>query len=177
VPLSDYAANLEAMVAAMKAARVQRILVITPPPVYDQGRIKHQQEVGGARGGGGCVCKRQEQVHTVLLLVPCAPRDQFQPQATSPAHPTPTHPQQRMSTTDYVEPDRTNDYAAQYAAAARRVAAAHGLPVLDIHAGLQREPGWQTELLADGLHFTPAGSALVGRMLIDRVTEAYPDLE
>jgi len=81
-----------------------------------------------------------------------------------------------MGSTDPVEPDRTNSFAELYAKAAQQVAAKHGLPVLDLHSALQQEEGWETELLVDGLHFTPAGQALVGRMLIELLQRSYPEL-
>ncbi|KAF8059122.1 GDSL esterase/lipase [Scenedesmus sp. PABB004] len=44
VPADEYAANLAAMVAMARRAGVQRILVITPPPVDDEARVRHQQQ-------------------------------------------------------------------------------------------------------------------------------------
>jgi hypothetical protein len=41
------------MVAAMRAAGIKRLVIITPPPVYDEGRIRHQQQVGLRVGLGG----------------------------------------------------------------------------------------------------------------------------
>lgn len=45
VPLAAYESNLDTMVTKMKAAHIPRVVLITPPPVYEAGRIKHQQEV------------------------------------------------------------------------------------------------------------------------------------
>ena len=113
------------MVDRMLAAGIPRVVLITPPPVYDEGRVRHQQ--------------------------------------------------QRMGTTEPVAPDRTDAHAARYAEAVRALGARRRLPVLDLHAALRREPGWQTALLADGLHFTPAGQALVGRLLVELLEREYPD--
>lgn len=125
MPLAEFEAALSAMVDRMLAAGIPRVVLITPPPVYDEGRVRHQQ--------------------------------------------------QRMGTTEPVAPDRTDAHAARYAEAVRALGARRRLPVLDLHAALRREPGWQTALLADGLHFTPAGQALVGRLLVELLEREYPD--
>lgn len=81
-----------------------------------------------------------------------------------------------MGTSEPLQADRTNAHAALYAAAASELGGAAGVPVLDLHALLQRQPGWQRELLVDGLHFTPAGQAFVGRQVIGALADAFPDL-
>lgn len=45
VPLAEYRSNLEAMVQMARQAGIKNILLLTPPPVHDEGRIKHQQQV------------------------------------------------------------------------------------------------------------------------------------
>jgi hypothetical protein len=45
VPVSEYRSNLESMVAAARQAGISNILLLTPPPVHDEGRVKHQQQV------------------------------------------------------------------------------------------------------------------------------------
>lgn len=126
VPLSVFTSNLDKMVAKMKAAHIARLVLITPPPVYDEGRVLHQQ--------------------------------------------------QRMGTSDPVDPDRTNAFTAQYAEAVRQLGGKHHLPVLDLHSELQKVEGWQTGLLMDGLHFTPEGQALVGQLLIGLLGSKFPEL-
>jgi hypothetical protein len=81
-----------------------------------------------------------------------------------------------MGTATPVDPDRTSAHTALYAAAARRAASEAGAALLDLHSLLQREEGWEEGLLADGLHFTPAGQALVGRLLVDLLGTTYPEL-
>lgn len=138
MPLEEYSAAVDAMAGRMLDAMAagagaqqqqqqqQRLVLITPPPVYEEGRVRHQQ--------------------------------------------------QRMGTTDAVPPDRTDAAAGRYAQAVAEVGARRNLPVLDLHSLLRREEGWETGLLADGLHFTPAGQALVGRLLVELVQRHYPDL-
>jgi hypothetical protein len=53
VPVAEYAANLEAIAARMAAAGIERVVFITPPPVYEPGRIRHLQEVREFGGGEG----------------------------------------------------------------------------------------------------------------------------
>lgn len=81
-----------------------------------------------------------------------------------------------MGTSDPVPPDRTNAFTATYAEAVHAAGVKHKLPVLDLHTLLQREEGWQTDLLSDGLHFTPTGQALVGRLLIKLLSTSYAEL-
>lgn len=80
-----------------------------------------------------------------------------------------------MGTKDPVDPDRTNAFTQEYAEAVKRVAAKHNLPVFDLHSALQLEEDWQTRLLIDGLHFSPAGQAKVGWLLVELLQQAYPE--
>lgn len=72
--------------------------------------------------------------------------------------------------------DRTLANTGLYAAEARRVAAASGVPVLDLYRVVQEHPGWERELLSDGLHFTPAGQHVVFDALIEVLHEEVPEL-
>jgi hypothetical protein len=47
VPVQEYADNLAAMVASARAAGVPHVLLVTPPPVHDEGRVAHQLAVRG----------------------------------------------------------------------------------------------------------------------------------
>ncbi|KAF8059138.1 Iah1 [Scenedesmus sp. PABB004] len=74
-------------------------------------------------------------------------------------------------------PARTRDYTAQYAAAARGVAAQMRVPLLDVAALFEATPGWQTALLgADGLHLSPAGQSLVFSSLMGLIEKQLPDV-
>ncbi|KAF6252036.1 putative esterase [Scenedesmus sp. NREL 46B-D3] len=126
VPAAEYAQNLAAMVAMARAAGISRIVLLTPPPVGDDARVRHQQK--------------------------------------------------RMGITTAVLPDRTLEYAQQYAAAVRDTAQQLSLPVVDLFAQLQQEPGWRDSLFDDGLHFTPAGSRKVWQLLRGVLGQAYPEL-
>ena len=75
-----------------------------------------------------------------------------------------------------VAQDRSNKVMGRYAAAAAALGARLGLPVLELHSLLQREAGWGPRLLADGLHFTPEGQAVVGRLMIELINRTYPEL-
>jgi hypothetical protein len=68
---------------------------------------------------------------------------------------------QKMGISTPVPPDRTNEHTQQYAAAVVELGKQAGVPVVDLFNSLQDVPGWQNELLSDGLHFTPAGSRRV----------------
>jgi hypothetical protein len=48
VPVQEYARNLAAMVHMARAAGISRIVLLTPPPVGDEARVRHQQKVGGS---------------------------------------------------------------------------------------------------------------------------------
>jgi hypothetical protein len=41
------------MVSLARQAGIDNILLLTPPPVHDEGRVRHQQQVGPRGGGGG----------------------------------------------------------------------------------------------------------------------------
>ena len=45
MPVPEYAANLRAMVAHLRAAGVPAIVLISPPPIHEPSRIVHVQNV------------------------------------------------------------------------------------------------------------------------------------
>jgi len=47
VPVDEYKSNLEKMVGKAQAAGVESVVLITPPPVSNGGRVKHQQMRAG----------------------------------------------------------------------------------------------------------------------------------
>lgn len=57
--------------------------------------------------------------------------------------------------------DRTNDRAGQYAAACRSAAQKMGAGNIDLWTSIQRQPGWQTACLSDGMHLSAQGSAVM----------------
>ncbi len=44
MPLQEYSTNLERIISKFQAAGVSHILLLCPPPVFDEGRIRQQQE-------------------------------------------------------------------------------------------------------------------------------------
>jgi lysophospholipase L1-like esterase len=75
------------------------------------------------------------------------------------------------------DPDRTNEAAGRYAAAVRKLGAKHGVAVLDLHAGFQRDPEWATTLLMeDGLHLSTAGQARVAQLLLKLLDAEFPEI-
>ncbi|KAL4445884.1 hypothetical protein ABPG77_009083 [Micractinium sp. CCAP 211/92] len=73
-------------------------------------------------------------------------------------------------------PERTNEVAGQYAAAAESLAAELGVPCLNVWTAFQAVPGWETKLLCDGLHLTPEGQQEVFRLLQGLINERFPNL-
>lgn len=93
------------------------------------------------------------------------------------AHPTtPLAQQAQTYGVKLDEPERTNDTAGKYAAAAEALAAELGLPCLNLWREFQRVPGWQQALLCDGLHLTEAGNAEVYRLLQGLINQHFPEL-
>ena len=45
VPLEEYSGNLKALIKAIQAYGAQSILLLTPPPVDEAARIKHNIQV------------------------------------------------------------------------------------------------------------------------------------
>jgi lysophospholipase L1-like esterase len=83
---------------------------------------------------------------------------------------------QKMGVSTPVEPDRTLEYTQQYAAAVLDLGRQLQVPVVDLFHKLQHTPGWQTELLKDGLHFTPAGSMAVWQQLQEVLAAQLPHI-
>jgi len=72
--------------------------------------------------------------------------------------------------------ERTNECAGRYAAACRAIGLELGLPVVDLWSSFQEVTGWQKILLCDGLHLTQQGNALVGMLVTETITTAFPSL-
>lgn len=47
IPLAQYKANLESMVALARTARIENILLITPPPIDEVARVAHNKRMHG----------------------------------------------------------------------------------------------------------------------------------
>lgn len=45
VTLPEYVSNLQSMVSSARGAGITNILLLTPPPVHDEGRVQQQQRV------------------------------------------------------------------------------------------------------------------------------------
>ena len=73
-------------------------------------------------------------------------------------------------------PERTNEFTKQYAQAVLELGQELQLPVLDLWTLMQQQPGWQEQLLCDGLHFTAEGNRFVYTQLGRLIDKAYPDL-
>lgn len=50
------------------------------------------------------------------------------------------------------------------------------VPCLDLWTAFQACPGWETQLLCDGLHLTEQGNDYVYRLLQQLIDEQLPDL-
>jgi lysophospholipase L1-like esterase len=75
-----------------------------------------------------------------------------------------------------VLPDRSFDHTQQYAAAVLDLGRELQVPVVDLYSRLQAVQDWQTVLLKDGLHFTPAGSMAVWGELKAALEQQLPQL-
>lgn len=128
VPLQEYQQNLHIIVQRVKSMSVPAIILITPPPVHDAARVKHNQNKQG---------KVTEQNKSA---------------------------------------ERTNEVTGQYAAAVRDVAKVEQVQVLDLWTQMQKQSDWQTQLLDDGLHFTPEGQSFVWSQLQPLIVKAFPQL-
>ena len=47
IPLAEYRSNLAKVVGHVRGLGLERVLLITPTPVYEEGRIAYRLEVGG----------------------------------------------------------------------------------------------------------------------------------
>lgn len=73
-----------------------------------------------------------------------------------------------------VLPNKTLQYTQQYAQAVLELGRQLQLPVVDLYSRLQAVHDWQTVLLSDGLHFTPAGSMAVWREMTVVLEQQMP---
>ncbi|KAL0053262.1 hypothetical protein WJX82_003464 [Trebouxia sp. C0006] len=128
VPVHEFKQNLQSMVEHLREANIDSIILIAPPPVFEEGRIQHN-------------CQRSGTSRTETTL-----------------------------------PERTNDYTSGYAAAVVELGKELQLPVVDLWTSMQAQRDWQTQLLCDGLHFTPAGNRFVYQQLQPAINKAYPKL-
>ncbi|KAL6785452.1 hypothetical protein ACKKBF_B00315 [Auxenochlorella protothecoides x Auxenochlorella symbiontica] len=72
--------------------------------------------------------------------------------------------------------ERTAAASGAYAAAAAEVARSLSLPSINLWTGFSQRPGWETELLCDGLHFSSAGQTLVGDWVREAIAAHFPTL-
>ena len=73
-------------------------------------------------------------------------------------------------------PNRDFDTTRRYAEACASVGAAMGVPVVDIHGAFTAKASWET-LLKDGLHPSPAGSAVIAQTVLLAILKHYPELK
>ena len=89
---------------------------------------------------------------------------------------------------------RTAEHTALYAAKAKCVAEQLSIPYVDLWTGFLNYVGWKQgealhgskalarnvklgELIPDGLHFSAEGNKLCFELVLDRIKEAYPELD
>lgn len=91
---------------------------------------------------------------------------------------THTHCLQRsgVPVTPETVPERTNEHTREYASTIVQLGQELQLPVLDLWTLMQQYPGWQEELLCDGLHFTSEGNRFVYKHLQKLINKAFPEL-
>ena len=67
--------------------------------------------------------------------------------------------------------ERTNQVTGQYANAAKRLGEEVQIPVLNLWEEFQKASpeDWKTVFLSDGLHLSPAGNELVGRLVLELI--------
>lgn len=116
---------MRTIVSHLRSRNVSFILLITPPPIYEDGRIAYVKDTFG-----------------VTLEAP----------------------------------ERSNAAAGTYADAVVALGTELGLPVVDLWRAFQKVEDWQTVLLNDGLHLTPAGNELVGRLVLEAVAQNFDNL-
>eukprot|EP00879_Flechtneria_rotunda_P013486 GHRR01014080.1.p1 GENE.GHRR01014080.1~~GHRR01014080.1.p1 ORF type:complete len:266 (+),score=96.95 GHRR01014080.1:354-1151(+) len=109
---------------------------------------------------------QQAGIHNIILLTP--------PPVETGARVK--HVQLRMGVTHNVAPDRTLEYAQQYAAAVTDLGSKLSVPVVDLYNRLQQVPLWREVLCIDGLHFTPEGSRHVWLLLKEVIEQSYHQL-
>lgn len=73
--------------------------------------------------------------------------------------------------------ERTNEVSGQYADAVIALGAELDLPVVNLWQEFQKINEWGTTLLNDGLHLTPAGNQLVGKLVLRAISENFVELQ
>jgi isoamyl acetate esterase len=73
-------------------------------------------------------------------------------------------------------PERENLVTGRYAAACVALAEELGVACVDLYTQFQLRSGWQEALLEDGLHLSVQGNELAGRLILEGITRAYPNL-
>jgi len=72
------------------------------------------------------------------------------------------------------DPERTDEVAGKYAAAAVRVATSCGAEVIDVYSAMHSSGQPVAEFLCDGLHLNEAGNTFVYELLVKTITERLP---
>jgi len=73
------------------------------------------------------------------------------------------------------DPNRSHEATSLYASACLRVAAAVGVPAIDIHGAFMEQSDWQS-LFSDGLHPNAAGNAIISKVVLAAIKSHYPEL-
>ncbi|KDD75310.1 hypothetical protein H632_c752p0, partial [Helicosporidium sp. ATCC 50920] len=125
VPLGEYISNVETMVHSLQTRGVEHVVLLTPPPIHEPGRVAFAKS---------------------------------------------------FRNVNLEASERTNAVTGTYASALCELGRRLGVPCVDLWTDFQRVPSWQTELLHDGLHLTPAGQERVARALAAVIQRVWPDL-
>lgn len=134
-------------------------MLITPPPVGEDARIRHNQEVSGIS---------HVLEHKVRRLVGNAA-------TIDPLFLVGVQVQGQIEIAQ--TPERTNANTQKYVEACKAAGAELGVPVLDIWTKMQEQPEWETEYLSDGLHLTPAGNQFLFDNLQELINVSVPQLK
>lgn len=121
VALEEYVDNIRAMISTIQTRLPNSsIILITPPPVHEQARLRHAFTT-----------------HGVVLE----------------------------------QSERTNQVTGQYADAAKRLGEDAQIPVLNLWEEFQTASPdeWEKVFLSDGLHLSPPGNELVGRLVLELI--------
>lgn len=157
VPIQEYKSNLQSMIQHIQSIGTKNILLIAPPPVDEPSRIRHNKEV----------CK---------FMPTCCSQTIANCKSWKVSSVMVVHAQNNGDSEATSIPERTNEFTGQYVAAARQLAGELSLPVVDLWTEVQKQKGWQSKYLEDGLHFTPAGQKAVFDLLLDAIRKALPHL-
>lgn len=98
------------------------------------------------------------------------------------------HYQKGLVNDALTEPFLSNKATRQYSAAAAEVARANSVPFVDLWSKFQQYGGWSTEelladtpdtseLVPDGVHFSPKAYKLFYEALVETIAQNYPELE